>query len=175
MSIKSFGYRLYDLYGLAKPGEETSDIIDLTEILPTLNKDTIEDISEKVYSYAEWYDRFGYEDYLLKKRKTFAHFNMKEKLEAIELLNDIIARRKKQYEYLNSINHEKITPAYTWLIENKLDKIYPDLEEDNKKTIQGLRLWWWTSFSGKNIIEELLNGQKFKGTNSTEWLRLRNL
>ena len=170
---QSFGYRLYDLYGLSKPGEETSDIIDLTEILPTLNKDTIEDISEKVYSYAEWYDRFGYEDYLLKKRKTFARFNMKEKLEAIELLNDIIAKAEEAVQYLNSINHEKITPAYTWLIENKLDKIYPDLVEDNNKTMQGLRLWWWTTFSGKNIIEELLNGQKFKGTNSTEWLTIK--
>ena len=170
---QSFGYRLYDLYGLSKPGEETSDIIDLTEILPTLNKDTIEDISEKVYSYAEWYDRFGYEDYLLKKRKTFARFNMKEKLEAIELLNDIIAKAEEAVQYLNSINHEKITPAYTWLIENKLEKIYPDLVEDNNKTMQGLRLWWWTTFSGKNIIEELLNGQKFKGTNSTEWLTIK--
>ena len=82
-------------------------------------------------------------------------------------------RRKKQLQYLNSINHEKITPAYTWLIENKLEKIYPDLVEDHNKTMQGLRLWWWTTFSGKNIIEELLNGQKFKGTNSTEWLTIK--
>ena len=47
------------------------------------------DISEKVYTYAEWFDRFGDSDYPLKERKTFANFNMKEKLEAIELLNDI--------------------------------------------------------------------------------------
>ena len=96
---------------------------------------------------------------------------MKEKLEAIELLNEIIEKAKKSVEYLDSFDHEKITPAYTWLIENKLEKIYPDIEDGTKKTLQGLRLWWWTSFCGKTIIEELLEGQKFKGTSSPEWLK----
>ena len=66
-----------------------------------------------------------------------------------------------------------MTPAYIWLIEDKLDKIYPDLEDDHKSRLQGLRSWWWTSFSGKNIIEELLDGQKFKGIISAEWLTLK--
>ena len=131
------------------------------------------DVSEKVYTYAEWFDRFGDSEYPLKERKTFANFNMKEKLEAIELLNDLIDQAKEASKYLNSLDHEKMTPAYIWLIEDKLDKIYPDLEEDHKSRLQGLRSWWWTSFSGKNIIEELLDGQKFKGIISAEWLTLK--
>lgn len=170
---QDFGLRLYDLYGLAKPIENTNQIIDLTELLSALNKDVLEDVSEKAYTYAEWFERYGDDDYPLKERKTFANFNMKEKLEAIELLNEIIEKAKKSVEYLDSLDHEKITPAYTWLIENKLDKIYPDIEEGTKKTLQGLRLWWWTSFSGKTIIEELLEGQKFKGTSSPEWLKIK--
>ncbi|WHY79941.1 AAA domain-containing protein [Neobacillus sp. WH10] len=170
---QDFGLRLYDLYGLAKPIEDTTQIIDLTEELPLLNKNVLEDISEKVYTYAEWYERFGNVDYHLKERKSFADFSMKEKLEAIEMLNDIIDKARKSFEYLDSLDHEKITPAYTWLIENKLDRIYPDLEDGNKRTLQGLRLWWWTSVSGKAIIEELLDGAKFKGTNSTEWINIK--
>lgn len=172
-SYQDFGLRLYDLYGLAKPIGETTQIIDLQEVLPALNKDVLVDISEKVYTYAEWFDRFGDEDFPLKERKTFAHFNMKEKLEAIELLNDVIAKAKQSVEYIESLDHEKITPGYTWLIESKLDKIYPDLEDGTKRTLQGLRLWWWTSVSGKNIIEELLEGGKFKGTSSSEWLNIK--
>jgi very-short-patch-repair endonuclease len=172
-SYQDFGLRLYDLYGYAKPVTETTQLIDLHEVLPALNKDVLVDISEKVFTYAEWYERFGNEDFPLKERKTFANFSMKEKLEAIEILNDVIDKAKKSAEFIESLDHEKITPAYTWLIENKLDKIYPDLEDGSKKTLQGLRLWWWTSVSGKNIIEELLKGEKFKGTNSTEWLKVK--
>ncbi|MEW9053048.1 MAG: AAA domain-containing protein [Neobacillus sp.] len=172
-SYQDFGLRLYDLYGYAKPVTETTQLIDLHEVLPELNKDVLVDISEKVYTYAEWYERFGDEDFPLKERKTFANFNMKEKLEAIEILNDVIDKAKQSVEYIESLDHEKITPGYTWLIENKLGKIYPDLEDGAKKTLQGLRLWWWTSVSGKNIIEELLEGGKFKGTNSTEWLKVK--
>lgn len=170
---QDFGLRLYDLYGIAKPVEETTQIIDLTEILPSLNKDLLHDVSERVYTYAEWYERFGTDDYPLKERKSFASFNMKEKLEAIEMLNDLIDKARKSVDYLDSLDHEKITPGYTWLIENKLDKIYPDLEDETKRTLQGLRLWWWTSVSGKSIIEELLDGSKFKGTNSTEWMKIK--
>jgi superfamily I DNA and/or RNA helicase/very-short-patch-repair endonuclease len=172
-SYQDFGLRLYDLYGLAKPVGETTQILDLNNILPDINKDRLVDISEKVYTYAEWFERFGDEDFPLKERKTFANFNMKEKLEAIELLNDVIDKAKKAIAYLDSLDHEKITPGYTWLIEGKLDKIYPDIEDGTKKTLQGLRLWWWTSVSGKNIIEELLEGEKFKGTSSPEWLKIK--
>ncbi|MEH7419130.1 AAA domain-containing protein [Neobacillus drentensis] len=172
-SYQDFGLRLYDLYGLAKAVEDTTQIIELNEVLPSLNKDLLMDISEKVYTFAEWYERFGDDDFPLKDRKTFANFNMKEKLEVIELLNEVIEKARKAVEYIDTLDHEKITPGYTWLIENKLDKIYPDLEDGNKRTLQGLRLWWWTSVSGKNIIEELLEGEKFKGTSSSEWLKIK--
>ncbi|RDU37108.1 helicase [Neobacillus piezotolerans] len=170
---QNFGFRLYDLYGRAKPVEETSQIIDLFAVLSNLNRDNLDDIAGKVYTYAEWYERFGYEEYHLKPRKSFASFSIKDKLEAVELLEKAIQKAKQSAEYLESLDYKKITPAYTWLVENKLEKIYPDLEDGNKKTLQGLRLWWWTSFSGKSIIEELLEGEKFKGTNSTEWLKIK--
>ncbi|WP_404332293.1 AAA domain-containing protein [Mesobacillus maritimus] len=170
---QDFGFRLYDLYGKAKPVGETSQIVDLNDVLPSLNRDLLDDVSEKVFTYAEWYERFGDESYPLKQRKSFAAFSMKDKLELIELMDQLIGKARNSVDYLNSLDHEKITPAYTWLIQNKLDKIYPDLEEGNKRTLQGLRLWWWTSFSGKSIIEELIEGEKFKGTNSTEWLKVK--
>ena len=170
---QSFGLRLYDLYGMAKPVEDTNQMIDLNDILPSLNKDRLMDVAEKVYTYAEWFDRFGDSAYPLKERKTFVNFNMKEKLEAIELLNDLIYQAKEASKYLNSLDHEKMTPAYIWLIEDKLDKIYPDLEDGHKSRLQGVRSWWWTTFSGKNIIGELLDGQKFKGIISAEWLTLK--
>ena len=170
---QSFGLRLYDLYGMAKPVEDTNQLIDLHEVLPSLNKDKLTDLSEKVYTYAEWFERFGHDDYPLKERKTFVNFHTKDKLEAIELLNDLIPQAKEASKYVHSLDHESITPAYIWSIEDKLDKIYPDLEDDHKSTLQGLRSWWWTSFSGKPIIEKLLDGQKFKGIISAEWLTLK--
>ena len=66
---QDFGLRLYDLYGLAKPIENTNQMIDLTEILSALNKDVLEDVSEKAYTYAEWFERYGDDDYSLKERK----------------------------------------------------------------------------------------------------------
>jgi superfamily I DNA and/or RNA helicase/very-short-patch-repair endonuclease len=171
---QDFGLRLYDLYGLANSIEDTSQIIDLTEVLLILNKETLKDACESVYTYAEWFEQFGDENYTLKARKNFAGLNMKDKLEAIELLNDILEKAKNSVEFINSLDYKNITPGYTWLIENRLDKIYSDLDDQNKKTLQGLRLWWWTSFSGKSIIEQLLDGEKFKGTSSPEWLKIKN-
>lgn len=170
---QDFGYRLYDLYGKATSLDNVTHMLNLKPILGELHKDVLDDIGEKIYSYAEWYERFGSEDYELKNRKSFAQFSMKDKIELEELLNHLIKKAKVSAEYLNSLDYKKITPAYTWLMENKLEKIYPDLEDDSKKTLQGLRIWWWTSFSGKSIIEELLDGEKFQGTNSTEWIKLK--
>ena len=171
---QDFGFRLYDLYGKANPVEETTQVVDLTDVMPALNRDILDDVSEKVYTFAEWYESFGAESYPLKQRKSFAALSMKDKLQLIELMNQLIFKARKSVEYLESLDHEKITPAYTWLVQNKLDKIYPDLEDGNKRTLQGLRLWWWTSFSGKSIIEELIEGEKFKGTSSSEWLKVKN-
>lgn len=109
----------------------------------------------------------------LKMRKSFASMEMKDKLIAIETLKEVLEKAKSSVEYINTLNHEKITPAYTWIVNEKLEKIYDDLDPTNKRTLQGLRLWWWTSFTGKQIIDELLNGQKFKGVSSTEWINIR--
>ncbi|WP_078544615.1 AAA domain-containing protein [Litchfieldia alkalitelluris] len=170
---QDFGFRLYDLYGKARPVADTAQMINLNSVLSSLNKEVLDEISEGIYTYAEWYERFGGEEYPLKNRKSFAQLNMKDKLEAIELVNDLIDKAKKATDFLNALDHVKITPAYTWLIENKLEKIYPDLEEGKKRTLQGLRLWWWTSVSGKSVIEELIEGKKFKGTSSPEWLKIK--
>jgi len=170
---QDFGFRLYDLYGKANQVGETSHIVDLNDVLPTLNRDLLDDVSEKVFTFAEWYERFGDDAYPLKQRKSFAALNMKDKLELTELMDQLILQARSSVEYLESLDHERITPAYTWLVQNKLDKIYPDLEDGNKRTLQGLRLWWWTSFSGKSIIEELIEGEKFKGTSSSEWLKIK--
>jgi very-short-patch-repair endonuclease/DNA polymerase III delta prime subunit len=168
-----YGYRLYDLYGKAKPIEETAVLLEIDDLLGEINRDNLDDITEKVYTYAEWYANYGGEDYPLKNRKSFAAFDIKDKLKAIEVLNGLLQKAKSSVEYMDSLDHDKITPAYTWLVNNKLEKITPDLIDPNKRTMQGLRLWWWTTFSGKQIIEELLKGEKFKGVNSTEWLKVR--
>lgn len=170
---QSFGLRLYDLYGLANPVEETTQVIDLNTVMPTLDRLKLDDWSENVYTYAEWYDRFGGDDYQLKDRKSFAGMDMKEKLHAIEVLEEVMDKARQSVADIELLDHEAITPAYTWMVENKLEKVVPDLDDGHKRTLQGLRLWWWTSFSGKSIIEELLEGKKFKGTSSTEWLKLK--
>ncbi|MBC2724612.1 MAG: helicase, partial [Desulfosporosinus sp.] len=133
---QDFGFRLYDLYGNANPVGETTQIVDLTEVLPDLNSDLLDDVSEKVFTFAEWYERFGDDSYPLKQRKSFTALSMKDKLEMVELMDQLLLQARKSVEYLDSLDHDKITPAYTWLIENKLDKIYPDLEDGNKRTLQ---------------------------------------
>ncbi|QFK70654.1 DUF4011 domain-containing protein [Pradoshia sp. D12] len=170
---QDFGYRLYDLYGKATPLDHMDKMLNLKPVLSELNKDVLDEIGGKIYSYAEWYERFGSESYELKKRKSFAQFSIKDKLNLVELLNDLIVKAKNASDYLDSLDYKKITPAYTWLVGGKLDSIYPDLEGTGKKTLQGLRIWWWTSFSGKAIIEELLEGGKFKGTSSADWVKIK--
>ncbi len=171
--VQDFGYRLYDLYGKAASLDNMTHVLNLKPVMNDLHKDVLDDIAGKIYTYAEWYERFGNEKYELKNRKSFASFSIKDKLDLEELLNDLIEKAKRAADYLNSLDYKQITPAYTWLMGDKLEKIYPDLEDSGKKTLQGLRIWWWTSFSGKPIIEELLEGQKFKGTSSAEWVKIR--
>ncbi len=168
-----FGFRLYDLYGRADRMETQTIIVDMSDLLEELDKATLEDVLPKVYTYAEYYERFGGNDYPLKARQSFASMEMKDKMMMIETLKAVIDKAKTSTTYLDSLDQEKITPAYTWLVNNKIEKIYDDLDPNNKRTLQGLTLWWWTSFTGKQVIEELLDGSKFKGLQSREWLDVR--
>ncbi|MER2169289.1 MAG: AAA domain-containing protein [Psychrobacillus psychrodurans] len=168
-----YGYKLYELYGASKPITDSNRIISLNSVIDRLTRESLRDISEAIYTYGEWYEKFGKESYPLRHRNSFASFDMKAKLNAIETLEAIIHKAKKATNYIEALDIEKITPAYTWEIQNRLDKIYPDLDDNQKRTLQGLRIFWWTTVTGKSIIEEITNGEKFKGTSSTEWLKVK--
>ncbi|MEQ2527399.1 AAA domain-containing protein [Bacillaceae bacterium CLA-AA-H227] len=168
-----YGYKLYELYGESRPITDSNKIISLNSVIDRLTKDSLRDMSEALYTYGEWYERFGKESYPLRYRKSFAGFDMKAKLEAIETLEALIQKAKKATDYIEALDIDKITPAYTWEIQNRLEKIYPDLNDSQKRTLQGLRIFWWTTVTGKSIIEEITNGEKFKGTSSTEWMKVK--
>lgn len=170
-----YGYKLYELYGASKPitDSNSNKIISLNNVIDRLARESLRDMAEAVYTYGEWYEHFGKETYPLRYRKSFASFDMIAMLKAIETLEALIHKAKKATDYIEALDIEKITPAYTWEIQNRLDKIYPDLEDTQKRTLQGLRIFWWTTVTGKSIIEEITNGEKFKGTSSTEWMKVK--
>lgn len=171
--VQSYGYKAYELYGLGKPVSEIDVILELKEVLHSLTKDNIDEVLIKIFSYGNYYSRFGGDKYPLKDRKSFAKLELKDRLTIVEILKNVIEKAKTSIEYLNEFDQDDVTPEYTWLISDKLEKIYDDLNPDEKRTLQKLRLWWWTSFTGKTIVEELLNGEKFKGVSSKEWPRVR--
>lgn len=171
--VQSHGYKAYDLYGLGKPITEIEVILNLENILQSLNKENFEDVLSKILFYGSFYGRFGSTSYPLKNRKSFTNLEIKDRQILIEILNKVIEQANKSVDYLDTFEQEEITPEYTWLISDKLEKIYDDLNPEEKRSLQKLRLWWWTSFTGKTIVEELLNGDKFKGLSSKEWPKLR--
>ncbi|QNF30033.1 AAA domain-containing protein [Metabacillus elymi] len=171
--VQSHGYKAYDLYGLGKPISEIDVILELKEVLHSLTKDNLDEVLMKIFSYGNYYRRFGGENYPLKDRQSFAKLELKDRLTIVEIVKNVIEKAETSIEYLNKFDQEDITPEYTWLINDKLEKIYEDLNPDEKRSLQKLRLWWWTSFTGKTIVEELLNGEKFKGVSSKEWPRVR--
>ncbi|MGK7377390.1 AAA domain-containing protein [Planococcus sp. 1R117A] len=168
-----FGMSLYELYSKAKKTEDAFSYIDIQDIAGRLQIDGLEDILAQVYTYAEWYERFGHDSYPLKNRLSFANFGMKDKADFIGRMEHLIKQTKQADAYLSSLDHKDITPAYTWQIQTELQKIQPDLTDDQAKSLQGLRIWFWTSFSGKQIIEGLNEGNKFPGVKSPEWLKIK--
>ncbi|OAS85992.1 AAA domain-containing protein [Metabacillus litoralis] len=171
--VQPHGYKAYELYGLGKPISEIDVILELKEVLHSLTKDNLDEVLMKIFSYGNYYSRFGGENYPLKDRRSFAKLELKDRLTIVEIVKNVIEKAKTSIDYLSEFDQDDITPEYTWLINDKLEKIYEDLNPDEKRTLQKLRLWWWTSFTGKTIVEELLNGEKFKGVSSKEWPRVR--
>lgn len=167
------GYRLYELYGKSKPIADSNKIIYLEGVADRLTKESLRDMMEALYTYGEWYQQFGKETYPLRHRKSFANFDMKMKLEVIEKLKTLIEKAEKATDYMEALNIEKITPAYTWEVQQRLNKIYPDLDGNKGHTLQRLRIFWWTTVPGKSIIEEITNGEKFKGTSSSDWVNIK--
>src|SRR5690606_17011035 len=111
--------------------------------------------------------------YPLKERRSFATLVLAGFSSLRDRLEEILRKARRTEEFLAALDHDKITPAYTWLIIDRLEKIVPALESRGKSVMQKMRLWWWTSFTGKRIIEELLGGKPFRGTSSAEWPRIR--
>ncbi|WP_249870765.1 AAA domain-containing protein [Oceanobacillus saliphilus] len=171
--MQPFGYRAYDLYGLGKSVNQQEVILDLTKVINALNKDNLDEVLTKILSYGDSYSRFGQENYPLKDRKPFANLEIKDRLAIVEILKKVYEKAEKSIAYLEHFEQDDITPEYSWEVGSKLEKIYEDLNPEEKKSLQKLRLWWWTSFTGKTIVEELIEGDKFKGLSSKEWPKLR--
>ncbi|MEH7114937.1 AAA domain-containing protein [Neobacillus niacini] len=173
--IQENGFNAYELYGLSKPIQEQEVILDkLHSVIGHLNKENLDDVLMKILSFGNYYGRLGGELYPLRNRKSFAKLELKDRLRIIEILNNTVQKAEQSKTHLDNLERDDLTPEYTWIISDKLEKIYEDLNPEEKKTLQKLRLWWWTSFTGKTIIEELLNGEKFNGLSSKEWPRLRD-
>lgn len=167
------GYRAYDLYGLGKPVNQQEVILNLTAVINDLNKNNLEEVLTTIFSYGDYFSRFGQGNYPLKDRKSFAKLEIKDRLTIVEILKKVTEQAEKSITFLEHFEKDEITPEYSWEVGGKLEKIYEDLNPQEKKTLQKLRLWWWTSFTGKTIVEELIEGDKFKGLSSTEWPKLR--
>ncbi|WP_163536220.1 AAA domain-containing protein [Gracilibacillus sp. YIM 98692] len=171
--VQNHGFRAYDLYGYSKPAKEQDRMIGLDDILNELDKNNLEDTLRKVSTYGRYYDTFGGEDTPVYDRKSFSEMELKDRIQMIEQLGQAIEEAEKSIDYLAHFDDEDITPSYSRQIDGKLSKIYDDLNTDDKKTLKKLRLWLWTSFTGKTIMEELLDGEKFKGLSSKEWPKLQ--
>ncbi|MFC7680346.1 AAA domain-containing protein [Paenibacillus sp. GCM10028914] len=169
-----YGYRLYELYGESKPITDASMMISLNSVADRLTRESLRDMTESVYIYGEWYQRFGQESYPLRYRKSLAAFDMNAKLDMIQKLEALIQKAKQATDYIETLDIEKITPAYTWEVQHRLKKIHPDLDGNQKRPLQRLRLFWWTTVTGKSIIEELTHGEKFNGTSSSEWVKIKH-
>ena len=171
--VQEHGYRAYDLYGMAKPLDSNDKLLSLEGSISELNKNNLTDVITKILSFGTYFERFGKKEYLLKERKSFANLEIKDNLTIVETIKEVIDKAEQTVLYLNSFEQEFVTPEYSWLISDRIEKVYPDLTQDEKRTLQKIRLWWWTSFTGKTILEELLDGEKFKGLSSKEWPKLR--
>src|SRR5699024_3150365 len=171
--VQPHGFRAYDLYGLSRTASEQEDLLELENVLSELNKNNPDDVLMQIFSYGDYYSRFGEKDYPLKGRKSFAALEMKDRVRIVEILKKAMEKADQSISHLEHFEDEAITPEYSWMNSAKLEKIYSDLTSEEKKTLQKLRLWWWTSFTGKTIVEELSEGGKFQGLSSKEWPKLR--
>ncbi|WP_117170283.1 AAA domain-containing protein [Paraliobacillus sediminis] len=171
--VQPHGFRAFDLYGLGKPLTKQEVSLNLRDVLKALNKENFDEVLATIFSYGSNYERFGKESYPLTDRKSFSNLGIHDRQTIVEVLHKAMEQARKSSAFLDHFEQENITPEYSWEIGDKLDKIYEDLNPSEKKTLQKLRLWWWTSVTGKTIVEELLEGDKFKGLSSTEWPKLR--
>src|SRR5699024_4669784 len=170
--VQSHGYRAYDLYGLSKTAKDQDKMIRLEGILEELNKQNLTDILRKVSTYGSYYATFG-KDNPVDDRLSFTDMELKDRIQLIEIMENAISESEQSINHLDHFSDEDITPAYSRQIDKKLEKIYDDLHAEDKKTLQKLRMWLWTTFTGKTIIEDLLDGEKFSGLSSKEWPKLQ--
>lgn len=170
-----FGYRLYELYGLSNPIIDSNKIISLLNVSDQLSKESLPKMTEAIFTYGEWYELYGKEHYPLRDRKSFADFDIKKKLDTIKKLEDLIDKAKVAIVIIEKLGMIKFTPAYAWEVQQKINKIYPELDGDQKRLFPGLRLFWWTKITGKSIINQITDGEVFKGVNSTEWVNIKKI
>ncbi|MDQ0160022.1 AAA domain-containing protein [Alkalibacillus salilacus] len=166
------GYRALDLYSESTPNKDVDKVLDLKGHLSNIHKNNLKDVLDDIEIYANYYDSYGTNN-PLHDRKPFNQMELTDKTELIETLQHIKENSKDISDFLDHFNDEEITPQYSMGIDTKLEKVYDDLDTNEEKTLQKLRVWLWTSFTGKTIIEDLLDGEKFKGMSSKEWPAIR--
>jgi very-short-patch-repair endonuclease len=169
------GYTAYQLYSLTKPLDQESKTIEVRDLLDRINRNNIEDILSKVYLYGEYFERFGKADYPLKNRRSFARLEWNDQTKIAETLESTYQKALQAQQQLDALDHERITPEYTWSVGEQLEKVISHLDDSKKNVLQKLQLWWWTSFTGRKIVEELLHGEKFSGLSSPEWENIKRM
>ncbi|MGL5548515.1 MAG: AAA domain-containing protein [Culicoidibacterales bacterium] len=173
-TVQDFGYRAYDLYSLSTPQVEMKHYLNVKSVLPHFSRNTLEDQLQEVRTYAEFYQRFGAESYPWKQRQSFSQLELSDQAKMTTTLSDLIDTTQKIGSYLHQFEQQTITPEYARLIAQRIEKIYPDLTQQQQGTLSNIKIWLWNNFTGKQILQELLQGEPLPATSSSEWIKVKN-
>ncbi|SFI84722.1 AAA domain-containing protein [Thermoflavimicrobium dichotomicum] len=155
--IQVFGLSAYQLYSRAKKVNQT---IPVADIAYSIHVSQFNKITQTISRYANFYEKFSKDTYILKERRPFSDISNEEIQKLEEHLDMMISKAKHILNRMEEMNLPQFTPKYLWSIAKQLQQLPIKLKPQDLNLWEKTKLVWWTNFQGKKIIHELAQNQE---------------
>ncbi|AFQ42439.1 AAA domain-containing protein [Desulfosporosinus meridiei] len=162
------GLTAFELYTRSKSLKTNEILLNLGSIPEKVDYTHMLKLLPMIKRLGNYFGKFGHEGYSWVDRQSFARMENATLYELRQMLNKVIGQAEVAAN--QKILNGGFNPSDCWANEETLSKGIRFIERYNQKAIlSNISLWFWTKFSGKDILAKLSNDAASVGFKSEQW------
>ena len=167
------GLSAFELFSRSKSLKTDEVLLNLGALPDQIDYVHLQKLLPKIKRMGNYFGKYGHEGYSWVDRQSFSNMDNAGLYDLRQTLNQAI--NQSELALKQKVLTEGFDPGDCWANEEKLAKGIRYIERYNQKAIlSNISLWFWTKFTGKQILAKLAGEGAFSGFKSEQWTVIEN-